>query len=561
MSAQLQITEQTPFTKLFGSQRFEFLENEYFTRNENGVSIPEGIKKVGVNDSRLYIFINKLGYYGYEANGKPLLVKITNGKIIEEVSERQVIRQFHALIANKKFVYPYATSLDISQADHEKIINYFIRRESSLFSSNNLYRNLLPARDFVSHSQSAAFIFYSDKAAQVTAQGIEPVKYEDLPGYIWASQILPRPMPTTGHKGRRIWHQFIERISGRLDTANNWQPDPQRLKHLKSALGYLMHTHFEGKRRAVLLIDSAIDDDQGRTGKTLLGKGLINAIGPGVKELNGKEFDVRDPKRWRLCSLDTSTAIINDLRKYVPIDMFFNDITEGIQIHRNHEEPYNKDVKLLFTTNQSLKIDTPSAKDRFWPFELCQYYSEKLSPAQEFKCWFFSKDWSADDWADFDLFMLECLQAWFKNGFAKSESIALEEKTKRDHLDRDFLEFIEELTTTYNATTGEGNREITPVPSGQKFGDATEPLSKIAGYYLRLDKKAAFMQFVNEYGKNGAFKYGRNQELKSRTFYEWIRNYCTLTKGIVSNPNKAHRDKYGLEYKANGTQYILIAFE
>lgn len=545
--------EQTPFTKIFGSKRFNFLSNEYFTRNENGVSIPEGIKKVGINDVRLYKFINELGYYGYEINNRAKLVKITSSKIIEEVSEREIIRHFHQLISNANFVFPYATDLAISKQDHEKIINYFIRRESSLFSTNNLYRNLLPARNFVNHSQHTAYIFYQDKAAKVTAKGIEPVEYKDLPGYIWASQIIPRPLPSQA-TGANIWAQFIDKISGRLDTSGQWQPDLQRLTHLKSALGYLMHNYFEGKRRGVLLIDSSLEDaDNGRTGKTLLGKGLINALGPGVIELPGKEFDVRDSKRFRLCNIDSNLVIINDLRKHLPIDMLFNDITEGIQIHRNHEEPFIKNVKLLYTTNQSLKIDGPSAKDRFWPFELCQYFNENRSPAQEFNCWFFSKDWSAQDWADFDLFMLQCLQSWFTNGFAKSDSIALEEKTKQDHLNPDLREWLDELTDT-------PSEQIQPVPPGQKFGDAREPLSAAAGFYIKINKKIAFEDFVQTFGKNGVYKFGRNQELNARTFYKWLREYCNLTKGILNN-TKAHRDTYGLEYKSNGEQILIIAFQ
>jgi len=235
--------------------------------------------------------------------------------------------------------------------------------------------------------------------------------------------------------------------------------------------------------------------------------------------------------------------------------MFFNDITEGIQIHRNHEEPYNKNAKILFTTNQSLKIDGPSAKDRFYPFELSQYFSEKLSPAQEFECWFFSADWSAADWADFDFFMLQCLQTWFSDGFVRSESLVLEQKTILDHFGSEFKEYMEELTDT---TT---NAQIKPTPN-KLFGKATEPLNKAAGYYLELDKKEAYTDFVNRYGENGKYKYGNNRrplELDTREFYKWLREYCNLTKGILSH--RGHKEKFGLEYKSNGTQYLIIGFE
>jgi len=543
-----------PFFKQFGSKEFEFLDNDYYLTEHQ---TPAGIKKVGVNDLRLYKFINELGYFGFEVNNRPKLVKVKNDKVIEEVSEREVVRQFHQLIKSKNFIYPYATNLEITQADHEKIINYFIRSESRLFSPNNLYRNLLPAKNFVEHTAHAAYIFYNDQAAQVTAQGIKAVNYADLPGYIWKGQIINRPIPQPNQpKGRNVWARFIEKISGKIDPAGNWSADPARFKHLKAALGYLMHDFYDGKRRGVLLIDSSLEDsDNGRTGKTLLGKGLINALGPGVVELNGKDFDTRDPKRYRLCALDTNLVILNDIRKGIPVDMFFNDITEGIQIHRNHEEPFNKNAKLLFTTNQSLKIDGPSAKDRFYPFELSQYFSEKLSPAQEFDCWFFSADWSAQDWAEFDLFMLECLQTWFANGFVKSESLVLEQKTILDHFGAEFKEYMEEITDIKQ------NVMIKPTPN-KIFGKGTEPLNKVAPYHLELDKKECFDDFINKHGENGRYKYGNTRrplELDTRTFYKWLRSYCDITKGILSS--RSNKDKFGLEYKSNGAQYLIIGFE
>ena len=159
------------------------------------------------------------------------------------------------------------------------------------------------------------------------------------------------------------------------------------------------------------------------------------------------------------------------------------------------------------STNLTIRIHGDSAKDRCLEFEMADYYSASVSPEKEFKEWFF-RDWSKEQWNQFDNFMLHCVQCYLEKGLRSPKAINLNVRKLQEETCKEFLVWMEE-------------RNI-------KHQD-------------ELDKKTTYEHFMREHTTEGFEAW-----LKQRIFTNWMKLYAEF-----------HEDYDGYkERRSNGRDFI-----
>ena len=272
---------------------------------------------------------------------------------------------------------------------------------------------------------------------QVNKNNWELLDYSKLKGYIWHNQIINKDFEYINMFERTsqnlpVFAQFMYYISG----------NQNRFLSLCSIIGYNLHNFFDTKLKATILTDSSITDEaNGRTGKTLLCN-AFKYLKPYI-ELNGKDFDIANKYKYSKCSIDTQILHINDAKQYFNFEFLYNDITEGITVDKKNEKPFNLKVKMLLSTNKTIKIDGASSKDRCIEFELTERYNNNYQPKDDFKHWFFT-DWDGNEWSEFYNFMMYCICIYFDKGLVEPEQINLGKRKLLDETCPEFVEFINE---------------------------------------------------------------------------------------------------------------------
>ncbi len=217
--------------------------------------------------------------------------------------------------------------------------------------------------------------------------------------------------------------------------------DAERFFSLCSITGYLIHSYFHYKLKAIILTDSKISEKpDGRTGKTLYGKGLSKVRK--YTEINGKDFDPVNKHKYQEADFDTQIICLNDVKRNFNTENVFNDVTEAVKVEKKNKNPFSLRSKLLITANKTMNTDGASAKDRFLEFEFSEHYSNTHSPKDEFGHWFFT-EWSSDEWNRFDNFMAFCVCHFLKKGLIEAKQINLARRKLIDCTSLDFAEFMD----------------------------------------------------------------------------------------------------------------------
>lgn len=380
----------------------------------------------------------ELGFRRLDVDNTIYFVRIYNSRIIKEVTKTQLEDAF--------FKYLEETYDKIADGVYvDDLINYMLAARGSFFNEEFLYR-LLPKEEinFVRDTQTEKYFFYKNKFVCITANEIKQLPYSALSGYIWENEILQRNYTGAADYRHSYFEQFLLNIC---------KGDNNRLQSLKTIIGYNLHSYFENKLKATVFTDSRISDDDepnGRTGKTLFCKALAVMLSsnPDKKtittycEINGKDFDTDQSTKYQNASLDTKLIVVNDLKRGFDVETLFNDITEGINVKKLYKEPFRLRVKIILTTNKTIKIEGDSSKDRFIEFEFSDHYNRVHSPEKEFNHWFF-RDWDAQEWSRFDNFIIQSVKLYIEKGLQEAAPINLIERHLRDNTNKDFMEFME----------------------------------------------------------------------------------------------------------------------
>lgn len=391
-------------------------------------------KGIGFNVVAYVELLKESGFFRFNQS----LVRITDN-LIEETDPGEIIDFIEDIF--KDYSAKFNADKELGPEDFLKALY----NNMEYLTRPKLLQRLRPLAEFefCTDTRTIKRVFYSNGFIEIQADGLEYMPYSALKGVIWKGNILGRDFEQTdGETGN--FERFIDNIA----------PGLARKKALCSLIGYLCHTYNERNPRAVLFTDTAISEDSepnGRTGKTLLLRAIGQMLNAGDNsrvfcEINGKGFDLKNKHRYETAGIDTALIHINDTFRNFPFESLFNDISDGLPVDRKHEKPFTIRPKLAISTNRTIMIEGESAKARALVFELANHYTAAHTPFMEFGNWFFSEDWSPQEWARFDDFMLACMELYMRDGIHEAEAVNLNERTLYEHTSPEFVGFMDDLT-------------------------------------------------------------------------------------------------------------------
>jgi hypothetical protein len=447
----------------------------FWTKNDKG-----SIKIVHILFKQ---FLEDSGFYKYcpEGGKNYVFVKVTNN-LIDHTSEKE-IKDFilnHLLELDDVMVYNYF-------ADNTR---FFKEEFLSMLSTIEIY--------FIGDTKDAAYLYYKNCAVKITKDGVIPIDYLDLGGYVWKDHVIDRTFSICNVTGRCDYKKFIQNICG---------GDENRVSTMESTIGFLQHGYKNlSFCPAVILNDEVISDNpEGGTGKGLIMNALSN-----MKKLvviDGKSFNFEKSFPYQLVSADTQILCFDDVKKYFDFERLFSVITEGLTLEKKNKDaikiPFSRSPKVAITTNYAIKGSGNSFARRKWELELHQHYNMSYTPHDEFGKMMFG-DWNDDDWCEFDNYMIGCLKGYLKTGLVKSKFVNLKIRQLSAETTHDFIEWC-------------------GLVDGQEKNMALMN-------NIRLYKNDLYYDFINEYPDYAP----RGRMSISRTkFYKWLSSYGVYREGVL----------------------------
>ncbi len=544
MPETLQLSKTKPQSK---NEKLAQLQKEKEKHNFYNVKLKDGVLyAIYIKKARIVNKLIEMNFFRYDINPDAYMyVKITENQI-EEINEEIITDSFfeyvdklntyeHEIPSKEGPVNISVSKTLVRETLMEKISEYFSKR---LFN-----RLIIPGTvQIKKDDKDAKFLYFNNAYIQITSKGYETLSYSTLDQLIWKNKILSREFKQDKKQGD--FELFFKRICGHTGKPDETPGErvQKRIRSLKTITGYLLHGYFDYKMYALILTDSRISDDDepnGRTGKTLFAKALgkilnYNEHSRVFMEVNGKNFIQKDKHRYEECSLETQLISINDVNKNMPIDTWFNDITEGVSVNKKNEKPFLVRAKIIISTNKTIKIDGESAIDRVRQFEFSDYYDSNKSPEGESGRWFFSQDWDASEWNRFDTFLISCCQEYLKYGIIEAESINLSRRILIDHSNYEFVDFMDEFVK-------DGKVMMKDEADGGLFESFIEfkPGEKLN----RAELHEAFAQSFPRDFRN----------LTTNKFTKWLRLYTKHTPGFIESSTKN-----GLIGRTNNINWIIF---
>jgi hypothetical protein len=439
-------------------------------------------KKITIVPHDYAIFLHKHGFAKYypERSNKPTYVYIEENKVSESSVE---------LI--KDFVLKYCLSKG------ELDVYNHCAKNTQLFTESHL--NMLESIDMriLQDSRYVSYIPFNNGVVEVTKDKVELLSYIDIDGYIWKEQIIKRNFTRLPSHDNNF-QDFVHKVSAQ---------DSERIKAMESTLGYLIHT-FKDKtdQKAIIFNDQEIDDNpNGGSGKSL----MLTAIGNIRKiiKIDGKAYNPsKNDFVYQRVNMDTQVLAFDDVKKHFDFEQLFSLITEGIPVNRKNKDeiyiPFERSPKIVITTNYVISGAGTSHDRRRHEIEFFQYFNSQRNPQDEYGKLLFD-EWSKDEWAHFDNYMLSNLQMYLQNGLVRSISINADAKRFIQNTCKEFYDFVMD-----------GNIAINIKHYNKS---CTEAFQSDTNGFNQLDPRK-FIKWVQVYALYKGYKFTRDKDHLGRYF-------------------------------------------
>jgi hypothetical protein len=385
-------------------------------------------QKISIDSLKFKNFLEDSGFYKYFPEGAliPTFVKVKSN-----------ILSFSSAALIKEYV------LDYLERKEPAVFNY-CTKNSSLFTDQFL--TLLKSIDvkILQDSKTEAYIPFLNGVLHVTKDKTQLINYIDINGFIWERQIIQRNWKEVDD----IDNDFS---SLAMRVSNN---NADRMDALCSALGYLIHGYKDKThQKAIIFNDQEIDENpNGGSGKSI----MINALKAfkNVVVIDGKKYDNKGDFVYQRVSIDSQILAFDDVRRNFNFEDLFPLITEGVTVNRKNKDeifiPFERSPKILITTNYVIKGHGHSHERRRHEIEFYQYFNANHTPVKEYGRLLFD-DWSAEDWAKFDNFMIFNLQHYLTKGLLSAPLENAERKRYIQETCIEFVDFIEDYDFLYNS--------------------------------------------------------------------------------------------------------------
>jgi len=465
-------------------------------------------KQITLSHLRIISILKGLGYYRHDLDNDAHTFVHIEENIVREVSEKSIRDVFFSNIEKM----PSKLEKNLTR---DELLEKLHAGNDSYLSKSKLERlNLNTPLEFVQDTKEQAFFFFKNGYVCVDKDKIELKPYSELRGYIWENQIFNKELTIKAINEKElsengVFSKFVWFVS---------KQDDKRIRQLAPLMGYLLHDYKPGKRKAVCLTDSSLEDtNNGRSGKTLLAKALGKL--KSYTEIAGKDFDPKNKHKYQSCRLDTQILHLNDAKPNLQFEALYNDITEGLTVEKKNKNPFTIQPRMIISSNKPLRIEGASDRDRVVEFELDNYFSDRRSPKDEFGHWLFD-DWNQEEWNRFYNFMFWCIKEYFNTGLKEPENTSLPIRKIRNETSIEFFEWMESKSEEFIESTAKD---------------------------IWFDKKELFNEFKNQYPDE-------NEKLKQRSFTVWFKKYCVYKKLKVKEDRRRN--------PANPKEFLeLVAFE
>lgn len=444
--------------------------------------------------------LRELGFRKYEVGEGFIIIRI-----VENVIEQF---QLHAL---RGFIVRYFHNMDEEtllreyECPKELLVEKLHRSLGTLTTEEKL--SLLFDLDgkeeinVVEDDQATAYFFYQNGYVQVTRDGVELHPYKKLPGYVWKDQILKRDFKkmTADEWTKGVYYAFANNVSDNYE--KDGKPNnPHRFSSFVTITGYALHKYFNTKLKMPIFMDARVGDEaDGRSGKSVHCKAIremLNADRENGKQciiLDGKNFDQENRFKYEDLHVSTRVLVLDDIKRGLPIELFFNSIVDGFMRERKGEkEKVRIWCKPIITLNYTMAIRGGSAKDRVVEFEFADFYSVTKTPEMVHGCWFF-RDWNAEEWLRFDNFMLSCVSDYLRAGIIMPDTINLEARKLLDETDKEFINFMEDLEIEHEKDYD--RRELF-----RKFGEVDDN-NRVTRSGFHWLKAKTFTRWIQDYAR------------------------------------------------------------
>lgn len=432
-----------------------------------------GEVRLQVNRDDFVRALSRLGIYKYynDLLMDDYMFVVVQDNIIKNVTLPQIKDEFYRILRKYRDCdIFYKVNTDTSEIsftfkDLQKVLADNVEK---LFNKQLL--EILPPLDttqLLRIDEETNYFFFEDVAIQVKPDDIKMLAYSDLDGLVWSTHIVQKSIGVYKYMVEDIeklkesaqktnFGDFISKVMGE---------DVEKVKMLRSSLGYLSHTFMEGAQKAVYLTDlsSTASTPNGRTGKTIIARAIAEVTGtrPTGRILDGKNFNEKDQFRWGTLQFGDRLVVLNDMDVSASAQHFFTAITEGISVRKMQRLPFTIKPKLLFCNNKLLKGDGDSLTDRLVEIELHPYFTPLRRPNQVYNEFFFGLDWDKEPekWIYFYAYMIECSQMnlqyrkrGYDLGIKYTETKTLAEKRLLENIPEEFFDFMEEKVEQWRAT-------------------------------------------------------------------------------------------------------------
>lgn len=394
-------------------------------------------KTVKVPTMDFIYFLNYLNFFKAKINDVFEYVHIKDN-IVKIIDKSFMIKTSLDWLDNnfEDFTTDGFTIKDIEEA--------WVNRIRVLMDDKTLY--FLPTIEIQPHldTKNESYLYFKNTVVKVQKDALSLIDYQDLNNHVFDFQINSRIFEfpkDSSSKAFAPFQKFIDNISNQVK---------DRIDSFESVIGYLLHRFQDpAKSKAIILLDGTINEYNivsGGSGKSLFAKALgFMRI---VCDISGKDFDGRNSFSFQRVGPQTDIIAINDIKENQNFEQFYGRITDGFTINRKYKSeiyvPFNRSPKMLITSNYIMKAPSGnSTKRRLFEIEFSEHYGEHLTVYEDFGHYFFD-EWNVDQWNEFSMYMMCCIQKYLKTGLVEADSINLNERRLINDVGIELIEFLDE---------------------------------------------------------------------------------------------------------------------
>jgi len=363
-----------------------------------------GSSKVKIARRGLIDFLEGRGFRKlYRASNESSLVRVEDNVVSTTSLER---------------VKDHVTTYLQEEVPGDRGVEDALMRSPGSYFSSSLFE-FLPelTADFHRDTPDKAHCYFQNGFVEVTENGYDLHPYRELNGLIWKEQIINRPFKDlSGDESRASWEWrcLLRNVAG---------DEEDRLRSLRTALGYLQHQYKDPALTKVVIFMDEVDSEfaDGRTGKSLVAKSLQQTCS--TNRMDGRNFRFT---RFAFQDVDRSTEVVdyNDARKDFPMSRLFSVTTDDMTVERKGQDSttirFVDAPKFLISTNYVIEGDGASFDARTFEIEFSDHYGGDHEPMDDFGHRLFEQ-WSDEEWARFDNTMINCIQEYLRDGLVEYE--------------------------------------------------------------------------------------------------------------------------------------------